>query len=57
MEKAKNVKLLLCAFKQLSRLKINFHTIEIFCFGNTKNSEIFFLNYSGARLERTCLNI
>jgi hypothetical protein len=25
MDKAKNIKLLLCAFEQLSRLKINFH--------------------------------
>jgi hypothetical protein len=39
LEKAKNIKLLLCAFEQLSGLKINFHKSEIFCFGNAKNSE------------------
>ena len=32
MEQAKNVKLLLCVFKQLFGLKINFHNHEIFCF-------------------------
>jgi hypothetical protein len=29
-KQAKNLKLLLCAFEQLSRLKINFHKSEIF---------------------------
>jgi hypothetical protein len=32
-EKARNMKLLLYAFKQLPWLKINFHKSEIFCFG------------------------
>ena len=32
LEKAKNMKLLLCAFEQLSRLKINFHKSEMFCY-------------------------
>jgi hypothetical protein len=32
------MKLLLCAFKQLSGLKINFHKSEIFCFGEAKYS-------------------
>jgi hypothetical protein len=32
LEKAKNIKLLLCAFEHLSRLKINFHKSEIFLF-------------------------
>jgi hypothetical protein len=36
MERAKNLKLLLCAFEQLSGLKINFHKSEIFCFGEAK---------------------
>lgn len=30
MEKAKNMKLILCLFEQLSGLKINFHKSEIF---------------------------
>ena len=33
IEQAKNLKLLLCAFEQLSGLKINFHKSELFCFG------------------------
>jgi hypothetical protein len=36
LERAKNMKLLLCAFKQLSRIKINFHKSELFCYGATK---------------------
>jgi hypothetical protein len=36
IEGAKNLKLLLCAFEQLSGLKINFHKSEIFCFGEAK---------------------
>jgi hypothetical protein len=47
LEKAKNVKLLLCAFKQLSELKINFHKSEIFCFGDANNSENFYSQLLG----------
>jgi hypothetical protein len=36
LEKAKNLKLFLSAFEQLSGLKINFHKSEIFCFGKAK---------------------
>jgi hypothetical protein len=36
VEGAKNLKLLLCAFEQLSGLKINFHKSEIFYFGEAK---------------------
>jgi hypothetical protein len=36
LEGMKNLKLLLCAFEQLSELKINFHKSEIFCFGMLK---------------------
>jgi hypothetical protein len=36
IDKAKNIKLLLCVFEQLSGLKINFHKSEIFCFGRTQ---------------------
>ena len=32
LEQAKNLKLLLCAFEQLSGLKINFHESKLFCF-------------------------
>jgi hypothetical protein len=39
LEKALNMKLILCLFEQLSRLKINFHKSEIFCFGEAKYLE------------------
>jgi len=38
-EQAKNLKLLLCAFELLSRLKINFHKSEILCYGAAKEME------------------
>jgi hypothetical protein len=46
LEDAKNVKLMLCAFEQLSGLKINFHKSELVFYGNAKElgreySEIF----------------
>jgi hypothetical protein len=41
-EQAKNLKLLLCAFEQLSKLKINFHKSEIFCCGAVKETEKFY---------------
>jgi hypothetical protein len=40
-EQAKNLKLLLCAFEQLSGLKINFHKSEIFCYGIAKEMDEF----------------
>ena len=39
IEKAKNMKLLLCAFEQLSGFKINFHKNEIFCYGAAKTRQ------------------
>jgi hypothetical protein len=36
LEKAKNLKLVLCAFEKLSGLKINFHKSELFSFGGTR---------------------
>jgi hypothetical protein len=38
-EKAVNTKMLLCAFEQLSGLKINFHKSEVYCFGEAKTQE------------------
>jgi retron-type reverse transcriptase len=35
-ERAKNMKLLLCTFEQLSGLKINFYKSELFCYGAAK---------------------
>jgi retron-type reverse transcriptase len=39
LDKAKNLKLVLCTFEQLLGLKINFYKSEIFCFGEVRNSE------------------
>ena len=36
IEKATNMKMLLCDFEQLSGPKINYHKSEIFCFGQAK---------------------
>ena len=36
IEKARNLKLILCAFENISGLKINFHKSEIFCYGKAK---------------------
>ena len=36
LDKARNMKLLLCAFEQASGLKINFHKSELFCFGQAQ---------------------
>jgi hypothetical protein len=39
LEKAHNMKLLLCAFEQLSELKINFRKRKILCFGDARDYE------------------
>jgi hypothetical protein len=39
LEKALNMKLVLCIFEELSGLKINFHKSEVFCFGKAKQDE------------------
>jgi hypothetical protein len=36
LEKAKNLKLVLCAFEKLLGLKINFYKSEMYCFGEAK---------------------
>jgi hypothetical protein len=50
LEKAKNLKLLLSAFNQLSGLKINFHKSEIFLFGDAKNSEVVYSQLPGCQI-------
>ena len=39
LEQAHIMKLILCAFEPLSRLKINFHKSGIFCFAEAKDYE------------------
>jgi hypothetical protein len=47
LEQAKNLKLLLCAFEQLSGLKINFHKSETFCYGAAKEMEAIYTELFG----------
>ena len=46
-EQAQNLKLLFCAFEQLSGLKINFHKSEVFCYGAAKEMESFYTSLFG----------
>jgi hypothetical protein len=39
LERAKNMKLLFCAFEQLLGLKINFYKSEMFCYGAAKANQ------------------
>jgi hypothetical protein len=47
---AKNLKLLLCSFEQLSRLKINYHKSEIFYFGDARNSKNIYSQLFGCQI-------
>jgi hypothetical protein len=38
IQKARNMKLLLCAFEQIAGLKINFHKSELLCSGDAQDS-------------------
>jgi hypothetical protein len=42
LEQATNIKILLCAFENLSGLKINFHTSELFYYGEAKQMEVHY---------------
>jgi hypothetical protein len=46
-EQAKNMKLLLTVFEELSGLKINFHKSEIFCYGGAKEFEDDYMELFG----------
>jgi len=48
--KAVNMKLLLCTFKQLSGLKINFHKSKFFCFGKAKDHEEYYSHMFGCNI-------
>lgn len=50
IEQAKNMKILLCMFEQLSGLKINFHKSEIFCFGRAREHENTYSQLFGCKL-------
>ena len=50
IEQAKNMKLFLCTFEQLSGLKINFHKSEIFCFVQAKECEYQYSQLFGCKV-------
>ncbi|WVZ49884.1 hypothetical protein U9M48_001207 [Paspalum notatum var. saurae] len=50
LEKARNMKVLLCLFEKLSGLKINFHKSKIFCFGQAEECENDYSELFGCRL-------
>ena len=47
LEKARNLKLILSAFEQLSGLKINFHKSELFCFGEALDDAALYAELFG----------
>jgi hypothetical protein len=49
LEKARNMKLLLGAFEQISGLKINFHKSEVLCFGDAQDSLESYLELFGCK--------
>jgi hypothetical protein len=44
LAKAANLKLLLLTFEHVSGLKINYHKIELFCFGPSEEEETLYLS-------------
>jgi hypothetical protein len=49
IEQAKNLKLVLGAFEELSGLKINFHKSENFCLGQAKNRATEYIQLVGSK--------
>jgi len=49
LDKARNMKLLLCAFEQVSGLKINFHKSELICFGDAQDSLEAYMDLFGCK--------
>ena len=47
LEKARNLKLILSTFEQLSGLKINFHKSELFCFGEALDDAALYAELFG----------
>ena len=50
LAKARNMKLVLCLFEQLTGLKINFHKSELFCFGRAKDEQESYRQLFGCEL-------
>ena len=54
-DEARNMKLILTIFEQLSGLKINYHKSEFFCFGEAKEVESDYMNIFGCQVAETPL--
>ena len=50
LAKARNMKLVLCLFEQLTGLKINFHKSELFCFGRANEEQEAYKQLFGCEL-------
>jgi hypothetical protein len=50
LDRAKNMKLLLCTFEQLLGLKINFHKSKLFCYGAAKANRIEYTQIFGCNV-------
>ena len=50
LERAKNMKLLLCAFEPLSGLMINFRKSKLFCYGAAKANQVDYVQIFGCDL-------
>jgi hypothetical protein len=55
LDKAQNMKLVLCAFEQVSELKINFHKSELFCFGEAQEAADQYVEMFGCRISEFSL--
>ena len=53
IEEAKNMKLILTTFEQLSGLKINYHKSELYCFGNVKQAHDSYVGIFGCQVAET----
>jgi len=54
-DEARDMKLILTIFEQLSGLKINYHKSELFCFGEAKKVESDYMNIFGCQVAETPL--
>jgi len=53
IEEAKNMKLILTIFEQLSGLKINYHKSELYCFGDAKQVQDSYVGIFGCQVAET----
>jgi hypothetical protein len=57
LQQVLNMKLILCMFQHLSRLKMKFHKSEVFCLGKAKDVEDLYTNLFGCEAGLSLLDI